>query len=134
MGTTRFDRSEIIPKLGAALFLPAVVLIPFELYILKQSGDLEWPTAITAYLWCLVAKISAVYGVFYFFRLIMPSGVIGAEIFYSLIHFVISAIILRIFFHISGAMLAKTAGLISTVIPWAYSIAVPVTAALLFMQ
>ena len=124
MGLGR-NRAQAFTSIGFSLLLPMIVLIPIEWSILKTFGRLAEKTT-NAYLACLVAKPIAIAVVY--FSASMKSligGVIAAEVTYSIAHFIVSFLILKSFFNRDGGGFGLTATLISTVIPWSYSVGVP---------
>mgnify|MGYP001620054661 CR=1 FL=1 len=124
MGLGR-NRAQAFTNIGITLLLPMILLVPIEWSILKTFGRLDQKTT-SAYLACLGAKPISILVVY--FSASMKSligGVIAAEATYSLTHFIVSLVILRSFFRQDGQGYVLTAILISTVIPWSYSIGVP---------
>lgn len=130
------SRGEAFTIWGATLFLPMVLLIPMEIAILKRIGGLGskvW----AAYAWCLLAKGlggATVAGV----AMLIDwsgtiSGIIGSEALYSATHFLVSLGILSIKFNVDSKNAVQTAALISTVIPWLYSLGIPATAFLMLV-
>lgn len=130
------SRGQLFTAVGTIIFLPMLLLIPLEIAILKKIGglgDKVW----TAYGWCLLAKaigVAAVAGV----ALVMDWsdaiwGIIGSEVFYSATHFLVSYGILTTVFKKDIQNTLDTAGLISTVIPWLYSLGIPVTSFLVLI-
>ena len=104
--------------------VPMIFLIPVEGAILYYIGDLESET-IRAYAYCLLPKALGVVSVGYAATHgVFPSArgflnVFLVEGSYSVIHFIGTLFILSKVFKIRRP--AYTAGLISTFIPWAYS-------------
>jgi hypothetical protein len=107
-----------------------ILLIPFELVIIKRCARLNWVDTITNYL--LVALFAKIAGVVLTFGYIIGdlkwesiNGAIGVNLWYSFVHFCVSSVVLLL-----GTRAAKTpwrravatSALVSTVIPWSYSV------------
>jgi len=121
------NRGQAFTSIGLILFLPMIILIPVEWLILKEYGELGEKTT-RAYAACLFAKPVAVAAVYFFAaKMGQIKGVIAAELIYSLVHFAVSLSILKFEFKNDGRNFIQTAAIISTFIPWSYSIGVPLT-------
>lgn len=123
--------AKLSAVVAIGILLPMAILIPVELAILRDVGDLE-SRALRAYVYCLPAKIVPMllavrYGYEHVSGNPMRSFIAG-ELIYSAIHFVIAAGILSAAFKFdSSKRIVLTAMLISTVIPWAYTVGITVT-------
>lgn len=120
-GSMGLDDPRIRNTLTAAVFLPMVALIPVEMGLLRWVGGLGH-RMITAYLACLPAKVAGVFLVWYAAELSLIQGVVAAELAYSIGHCLISYLVLSQAFQLKGKALTLTSVLISTVIPWLYSL------------
>lgn len=124
------SRGQVFTAVGAILFLPMLLLIPLEIAILRKIGglgDRVW----AAYGWCLLAKVlgvAAAAGAVLVLEMDNAWGIVVLEGFYSAIHFLVSYGILSTVFKKDVQNALDTAGLISTVIPWLYSLGIPATA------
>jgi hypothetical protein len=120
-GSMGLDDPRTTFVLTAAVFVPMLALIPLELWFLRSLGGLR-ERFIGAYIACLTAKIAGVFLVAWAVQLKAVSGIVGAELTYSLGHFLVSSTVLFLVFKLSGKTLVACAGAISTIIPWSYSL------------
>ena len=113
-----------VAKLTLAVLGPMVALIPVELWLMHRLGGLrERGRLIKAYLACLLAKLGGLQLVIVGVSAHLVQHIVVAELVYSAGHFAIAALILGKGFKLSGRPLWTCAAAISTLIPWAYSLA-----------
>lgn len=104
------------------IFIPMILLVPLELAIIKWITGFGWAT-VRVYIWLVLAKILAIIAVitlldfFDFFRTLL-----FIELFYSLAHFTVSFFVLSKVFNLQGNRLFYSSLLVSTLIPWLYSL------------
>ena len=123
------------PIIGAfflVLVLPAVCLIPVEVFIIKKLTELSFKESVYAYLFCLAAKIIGcfvtylAYWSYPSYSLLFPGSeeptIIMMEIVYSFCHLVISLLIFKTIYKFTERKLWLTSILISTAIPWSWSL------------
>ncbi len=119
----------VLPILLAVLVVPAVPLVPMEIWLIRVFGKFTIRQAVRVYLYCLPAKIVA----FFFTANVAANSVgygtatqrlwtaiVSTELCYSLMHFLISFQIIRSF-TVRGKPLWLMALCISTIIPWLWS-------------
>lgn len=120
-GRMGLDRPGVGPAIFTAIFLPMVLLVPVEIFALNLFSNLGSRT-VPAYVACLFAKFCGILLVV-FAAFALGNDFIVAELLYSLTHFIVSLIILSAGFNLTGTTLIASSAVISTVIPWLYSLA-----------
>lgn len=119
-GRMGLDRPDNTSAILTAVLLPMVVLIPVEIVALNWASHLG-PRTFPAYLACLFAKLGA-FSLTVFSAFAIGNDYIVSELIYSLTHFFVSLIILSAGFQLTGSTLVVSSALISTLIPWLYSL------------
>ena len=123
-GSMGLDRPSTLAAVLVGIAIPALLLIPLELTFLKKYGRLG-ERAVSAYLALLVAKGTGLTILAQVGRPLLEN-IFVIEFLYSVIHFVLACAILRIFFRLQTPEAVIASALVSTVIPWGYSISAPV--------
>ncbi len=119
----------LIP-LGALAWM--IVLIPLELFLLRRIAGFSNQQAIKAYLALLPAKASGLLASYALLKY-QNIGAFGLiDILYSVIHGLVSIIVLKECFHLQGKPLWRTALLVSTLIPWLYRLGILVLWRIMF--
>jgi hypothetical protein len=112
------------PRVGgtimAAIFLPMLVLMPVEMAFLRVAGGIE--RFFVAYLACLPAKAVGLFVVATAAQAKVINGVVAAELTYSAAHFLTACLVLGVAFRLRWKELLLASALISTLIPWLYSL------------